>query len=458
MKKNIMKGLCLVLSLILLFSPLGEMKGMAETFTFGTDSVGYAIYTDYRFSRYVAGTEFIDTHLTNTKGITLATNGTDAYGNAELYTNITGSYIFLPQESGKVKGVQGKVACVITNTTDKPSLEGKGNASKGSVASASIKNGVITVKAGKNPGKVYLHIIDTGSGSLGYTEYTKDKPNKIKDGAYASCLINVVAAPSKIKVTKTGDETKKVEIKDGKSVVINLKPYYVSDAGEEIVITGDEIEEPDSEIPKTVNTKDLNVGVDPKSAPYFTVSDVAADGSCTITLKALNKGKRTTGKITFTSPITNVKTTVSVEAYNPVKTINSLSTESLNPDLNISGFKVTYTTDKATVPEKVSTKLKIASTNENSLLECTDNVKLYPMAAADSFTIDTEKEKVKITGKASKEQNKIKLKLGKDKKTISVTISKGAKPTTAYYLLYYSPEKYKVVSVEVKSTAASSNP
>ena len=135
-KKSVTRVMALLMVLVLCLDLPGGIKSFAGTSTNGVYSaqIYYGIYKEIRFD---AGSR-----LTNAAGggITLVANGSKAYGSAELYTNISGTYYFTPDDKGKVKSAQSKVVCVITESKDKPGIEGKGDSSKGATASAKIKN------------------------------------------------------------------------------------------------------------------------------------------------------------------------------------------------------------------------------------------------------------------------------------------------------------------------------
>lgn len=441
--KGLKKVLALLFAVIMIIYPMEEVNSLAGTIS--PVQVKYGIYRGYSFAD--DPTNILDS--TDDSAITLVTNGTKAYGETEVYTNISGTYRFLPQENGKVKGVQSKVICVISEDPGKPNVDGKGSTSKGPIASATLKNGVIKVKAGSNPGSVYLHIIDAGTGSL----------SSQNQGAWGICKINVLSAPSKIQVTQGGDETKIVEINDGKEAVVYVKALYIDESGKEVeVADGQEIVAPDSESLSKIKTNKIDVAVDPKSAPYFSVSSVGSDGKCTITLKELDKGKETKGRITFSSPITGVKTTVQVVGRNPITAITGLDSESAK--LTINGFNITYTipNNAEKTQSSFTSKISLITTNKNTSLKTTDKPKICAGNQPTSITLfdPVTGSPGFVSGKPTKEQSKIKVKLNKDKETISLTIAKGTVATTAYFDVEYNLSQHKIITVEIKSTAPAS--
>lgn len=201
-----------------------------------------------------------------------------------VYTNITPTSKFI-YSNGKIRGRLGKVVAGITTTEEKPYVLGSNkiyDAAATKIAVAKIQNGVITIEAKKEPGTVYLHVIDTGDG-----------------GAYSCIPIVVTALPKKLRVYKDSEEIKNLAMKVKESVKVYVKPFYLTGAKEEIELS-------DVEVIATLSGK---------SGGYFKVEKSETEEYCfTITSLTLNNGKKVKGKVEFSNPINGKKVSLTVTA------------------------------------------------------------------------------------------------------------------------------------------------
>lgn len=121
------------------------------------------------------------THFVNGGNVKQPDNSKVNYKTKTYYTNLQASNIVTVNNKGKTKTKKGKLVAGITSTSEKPSLV-KGKISKdvpaSKIAKASINKGKIKVTAQKQPGVVYLWVMDTGDA-----------------GAYACAKIIIKAAP-----------------------------------------------------------------------------------------------------------------------------------------------------------------------------------------------------------------------------------------------------------------------
>jgi len=201
------------------------------------------------------------------------------YKTKVLYTDILASYSYTVNTKGTIKPAAGKVITGFTTSSELPVIvKGKivdKEAQK--IAKAKIKNGQITITAQKIPGLVYLWVIDTG-----------------KQGVYECCPVNVLAAPSKVTIYDIPDDSssfssstkqyKKDNIEIGSAARIYLYPSY-KDGG----------------INKKAEDASFSVEVADKAKNSFIVAQDVENPYCFIvTASALNNGKKTSGKITFT--------------------------------------------------------------------------------------------------------------------------------------------------------------
>ncbi len=350
------------------------------------------------------------------------------YKSCILYTDITASYCYKTDKKGIVRPSTGKVIAGITSTNEKPEpVKGKiVDAQAAKVAKASIKSGQITVTAQKEPGTVYLWVIDTGNA-----------------GASACCPVTIKPAPTTTTLYDIPDtdtnfsygntkSLKKAEISIGEPKKIYLYPTRSQD-----------------KTPVKVPAARYTASINAVASDYFSIVQSDSDPHCfEINAKKLKNNKRVSGKITFTCIQTGKKTTLNVSAVNNVK---SISIE------NPSGLTI-----KDTHAISIPLENGVASSGTFQMAtSCTgtggttDNLKFYAMGNAEGYDETMLKNgKVKITVPCSTLQKKIKMKLNTDKKTVTVNAAKGTpKDTTVYYLAVYntyssdSGKGYTVISV-----------
>lgn len=351
------------------------------------------------------------------------------YKSRVYYTNLQASNIVTVDKKGKSKVKKGKLVTGITSTSEKPALV-KGKVSKDAaavkVAKASISKGKVKVTAQKEPGSVYLWVMDTGDA-----------------GACICAKLTIKAAPSKLQIfAKASSDTnfssdkknlyKKDDIGLGNSAKLYVYPTYKEN--------GQMKETKDASYSATVNRQ---------MADYFTVTQDADNPYCFIVkANGLKNNKKTKGKITIQCNENGRKVVFAATAINSVQGISFSSVNGM-ADNTVSGSAVTsYVIGKSDTDKKTG-NFSISINKNNSSFDTTDKVKLYSMGTADGFDkAMMEKGKVKVTSKPSGSQKKLTAKIGSDKKTVTVTAAKKIPAgTTIYYLVFYNNRQGKGYSI-----------
>ena len=236
------------------------------------------IYYDYEFKSKVETGETITVMANAPKKTKTGETGSTI----DLYTNITPTYTFLFSNQ-KVKGKLGKVVAGITTTDEIPYVLGSSKIHDDAavnIASAKIRNGVITITAKKQPGDVFLHVIDTGDG-----------------GAHACIPIKVTALPRTLKVIKDDAAIKSISVKPNETASVYVKSYIVDSSKTETEITG----------------VDIEATLEGKSAGYFKIEKSEIEEGCFIITALRNKnGKSVKGGITFYNPLNGKKVKLKV--------------------------------------------------------------------------------------------------------------------------------------------------
>lgn len=367
-------------------------------------------------------------------GGTVAVPGTTEkknYKRCILYTDILPSYIYTAGKNGAIKPSSGKVVVGITASNQKPALvKGKiVDKSTSKIASASIKSGQITVTAKSQPGKVYLWTIDTG-----------------RAGASACIPVTVKGAPTTAYIYSIPDtdpsfaygatkQFKSGQVGIGESIKVYLYPAYKQNGV----------------VQKAKNVK-YTASVAVKAADYFSVAQSGSNPYCfEISAKGLKGGKSVAGAITFTCNLNGKKAVFKATAINPVTNISTVNENGLTKSADNS-FNI-----KASDTAKISGTFELQPVCASNTDATTDKLKIYAMGSANGYdTAKLEAGKVQITAKKTSAQGKVSLKPAKDKKTVTVTVAKGAKPVTAYFLVVYntinngSKKGYTVISVTIE--------
>ena len=351
------------------------------------------------------------------------------YKSRVYYTNLQASNIVTVDKKGKSKVKKGKLVTGITSTSEKPALV-KGKVSKDAaavkVAKASISKGKVKVTAQKEPGSVYLWVMDTGDA-----------------GACICAKLTIKAAPSKLQIfAKASSDTnfssdkknlyKKDDIGLGNSAKLYVYPTYKENRQMK--------ETKDASYSATVNSQ---------MADYFTVTQDTDNPYCFIVkANGLKNNKKTKGKITIQCNENGRKVVFAATAINSVQGISFSSVNGM-ADNTVSGSAVTsYVIGKSDTDKKTG-NFSISINKNNSSFDTTDKVKLYSMGTADGFDkAMMEKGKVKVTSKPSGSQKKLTAKIGSDKKTVTVTAAKKIPAgTTIYYLVFYNNRQGKGYSI-----------
>lgn len=233
------------------------------------------IFSDYSYSSSLSG-NIVKVYVNGAKvkegGVPIN------YKTCTLFTDICPSYIHTLAKDGKVKSASGKVIAGITMTNSKPMLE-KGkivDKEAANIAKATIRNGQITITAGKKSGVVYLWVMDTGSA-----------------GVCDSYPINVKGAPSNIELYNvdttsnfsysSATKYRKDNMKVGDKVKVYLYPYMK--VGKEVV---------------KATSGSYSATVDSKSTDYVSVKQDSENPYCyIISADSLKNGKKVSGKVTF---------------------------------------------------------------------------------------------------------------------------------------------------------------
>ena len=354
------------------------------------------------------------------------------YKSRVYYTNLQASNIVTVDKKGKSKVKKGKLVTGITSKNEKPALV-KGKISKDAaavkIAKASISKGKVKVTAQKEPGSVYLWVMDTGdAGACICAKLTiKAAPSKLQIFAKASSDINFSSDKKNL--------YKKDDIGLGNSVKLYVYPTYKENRQMK--------ETKDASYSATVNSQ---------MADYFTVTQDTDNPYCFIVkANGLKNNKKTKGKITIQCNENGRKVVFAATAINSVQGISFSSVNGM-ADNTVSGSAVTsYVIGKSDTDKKTG-NFSISINKNNSSFDITDKVKLYAMGTADGFDkAMMEKGKVKVTSKPSGSQKKLTAKIGSDKKTVTVTAAKKIPAgTTIYYLVFYNNKQgrgYSIVEI-----------
>lgn len=234
------------------------------------------IYNDYSYTNTVSGSVI----RVYANGAKVKTDGvTTNYKTCTLFTDITPSYIHTLNKNGTVKSSAGKVIVGITLSNSKPTpVKGKiVDKEATNIAKATIRNGQITITAGKQSGVVYLWVMDTGS-----------------VGAYESYLINVKGAPATLDLYQvdtnsngfvygTTKKYTKENVKVGESIKVYLYPYSK--------INGQAVK---------ATSGGYTATIDKKATDYIAVEQDSDNPYCyVIYAKSLKAGKKVSGRVTF---------------------------------------------------------------------------------------------------------------------------------------------------------------
>lgn len=370
----------------------------------------------------------------------LKTNGDENYKTFTMCTDITGSYLrWIDNASGKMKSLTGKVLIAVTKESQPVVEEYKNkfdNSLKDEIkeaaktASATIKDGVITVTAKSVPGTVTLWVIDAANPEVNC----------------ASCPITVKPTPANIYTYNTAQgsydkdvsKSTKATIGIGESTTMYICPTYKN--------TDNEIERIESDAGLTYEASVNN--------DFFSIAPAAGDTDAfVITAKDLSAGKKATGKATIKCKQNGKKVDISLTAVNGVRgiTLENIA-EPLTFDSAQNAFTITSSNTAAgstTLSDAVTGTISVkttASADKNETLKAkkyniTDVPKVYALASATGY--DSEKfanyNTVSIDPKPSNDQKKITATLSKDKQSITIKAAKGTPVnTTSYFMLVYN--------------------
>lgn len=213
--------------------------------------------------------------------IEIYANGTKNYKSDVLYTDITPCYVYT-EEKGKIKTSTSKVVAAVTASDKEPAIsKSKITTTKADtdIAKATIKNGQITVTAGKSGGIGYLWVANVTA---------PDKAKKM-----ISIPVNVKVAPTKIETYNTAD----------KNVTLGTTPKYT--AGELQLIGRTYVylypyAKVNNANTETIDSISFTATVDKKSKDYIRVEKTNDPFVFLVEGYALKNGKKASGTVTFT--------------------------------------------------------------------------------------------------------------------------------------------------------------
>lgn len=378
------------------------------------------------------------------RGIELFANGGSVksgnvkvnYKSVSMYTDITASYHYTYNASGKQVTSTGKVVVGITSSNATVPVVTKKNTIEDNtvkdIAAASIKDGKITVTAKTLPGTVYLWVIDTGD--------AKEDGKEIA----VCCPVVVRSAPTKVNLYSYSAESydtnvkkyTKGEVNVGSSVYLYAFPTYTSGTN-------------------TVKAEDATytAKVDTKAEAFFTVTRMK--GNCfAVSAKALDKGKKVSGNIYVTCNQNGKKATFTATAVNGVMAMELKEPSLLETETDSETGMDTVTIELPADKGQKRGTFKLVPVGEDGSNVVTDTKPvLYAMKNADSFKF-TSKGAVSVTEKPVGNQTKLTASFAKDKKTVTVTAAKNAVAgTTVYYLAVYHTRDaggYKVIKIKAE--------
>ena len=351
------------------------------------------------------------------------------YKSYSLYTDILASYKYWTDTSGKYQTATGKVIVGIAKTDDRSKLTFAKNGSivdadAAKIASASIKNGQITVTAKSQSGTVYLWVMDTGDA-----------------GAYTCCPVTVKMAPTALytyqipnAVYGTTAKYTKASVDVSDAVDVYVYPTYKEK----------------KDVKKTEDATYTAV-VEDKAKDYFTVTKSATDPyKFTVRAVRLKDNKQVSGKIIIQCAQNGKKVNFTATAVNGVKKVGFANPSGITLDSATDTIKIS-----ASKTAKVSGSAALQLEKVSSSYATTDSPKIYVMGTPDGY--DAAKfaaGTVSIKNIPSTAQKKITVSISSDKKSVTVSAAKGASAgITTYFLLVYNTtdtaEKkgYKVFSV-----------
>lgn len=467
--KKVLAG---IMSLALAASvlPAGAALQKAQVAKAGNEGTATAV--EHFFDDYEHNTK-----ATNASLVAYVNGGKDKKSDV-VYTDMTPSYYYVnttpdpnkKNAKGKFTSATSKVlVAVSTSETSNPISKGKvdskaaevKNAQK--IAKATIKNGIITVTAQKDAGKVYVWVADSCTGKSAKIPATiKTAPKKINLYSKAMTDDTVNASTQPATYTK-GD----INIGAAKDVCL----YAYNEANKK----------------KTQVTQDITfeASVDAKAKDYFTVTQKENDATC-FTIKAIKLGsgdKAVTGTITFTCKESGAKTTFKATAVDgvssftytvadPIKAVEKAET-GVTKGYTVASVKAA----KADTVGEIATK--IVSVNDKAQKQeaspsnkTTDKIMLTKVskATADKIIAATTGKKavVDATGKLLKEYPKATstdakgITVTRDAKTgaLKVKVTKGtADETKAYFVLSASSGVAEIITVATdKAPEAAANP
>lgn len=395
-----------------------------------------------------------------------------------VYTDMAPSYYYVnttpdpnnKNAKGKFTSATSKVlVAVSTSNSSNPINKGKVDSKATEVrdaqkiAKATIKDGIITVTAQKNAGKVYVWVADSCTGNSAKISATiKTAPKKIN--LYSKAMTDEQVNASTQPATYT-----KGDINIGASKDVCLYAYNEADKK------------------KTQVKQDITfeASVDAKAKEYFTVTQKEKDAT-SFTIKAIKLGtgdKAVTGTITFTCKESGAKTTFKATAVDGVSSFTYTEADPIKAakqtDKGVTkGYTVaSVKAAKADTVGEIATK--IVSVNDKAQggestpsNKTTDKIMLTKVSkdTADKIIAAKEASKtvVDATGKLLKDYPKATstdakgITVTRDAKTgaLKVKVTKGtADETKAYFVLSASSGVAEIITVATdKAPEATATP
>lgn len=375
------------------------------------------------------------------------------YKTCEWKVSLTPSAIVTENSKGECSAKKGKIITAVTVDNQKPVvINGKveKDTEASNIAKASFKNNKVTVTAGKQPGKVYVWVLDTGDAQ-----------------AYLCKEFYVDYAPSKIEAYLDEDCTVKYtpqRIPIGKTIKVYLKGYTKDETrpSSSFDIYCDE---------KTEKSKKDYIDVEVEYFYDETQERTIYDAVVTIKAKSINPdkdGKAYKENIQIAEHLSNKKIKLAVTVVNPLIDVdlytdngplfNSLENannnvvmgengpENNNTENNNAEKVLTLTVNKDKPFSAVYKFLEITSGN----FKPTTKTKMYVCDSLSDVAVDENKGTVKVT-KASGEAKNLKTVLKNNKLSF---VAKSGKISSEFdFYLIFVTEKgfdYQAIKVSVK--------
>ena len=336
------------------------------------------------------------------------------YKTSVLYSNLQPSSITTISR-GRVVTKKGKIVAGVTMSNGLPTLvKGKiTDADAAKIAKVTYKKGKLTITARKNSGVVYAWLLDTGD-------------NK----GYAYVKVDTNMAPTKMilqtdELAQQNKTLTKAILPMGDKFEFKMKPTYDKNGS-------------------VAQDASYTATVDKKSQQYLAVAPSGDTGYIVraIGMNSSKPGSKVTGKVIISCDQNTRKAVLTVTVTNPVKSVD-MQVES-NCAVSGSSIKINAPTDRTASIANV----KLSPLAESADYKTTDACKVAMISSAEGFSFNS-KGKL-IVSRPSGDAAKIKLKYSKRDSRLTITLPKKLSVgTTAYMIVSYSSNAYRVYKIEV---------